>query len=72
MGPHSAVPLAGIEIGGIGVGCKDHGAGLVEDAIVWICGTVIEKMVDLVIGSFSGGGLLPDNFAESMKEFVVH
>ena len=39
---------------------------------MWICGTIIEKMVDSVVGGFSGCGLLRANFAESMKEFVVH
>ena len=64
MGPCSAAPLADIEVGHVRVGCKDNGAGSVEDVIVWICGTVIKEMVDSVIGSFSSCSLLCANFTE--------
>ena len=42
MGSCSAAGFADIEVGCIRVGCKDHVAGMVEDAIIWICGAVVK------------------------------
>ena len=70
MGSCSAASFAYIEVGCIGVGCQDHVAGLVEDAIVWIRGAVIKKMVDSCVGGIGGRGLLDANFAESVKELL--
>ena len=72
MGSCSAASFAYIEVGWIGVGCQDHVAGSVDDAIVWLCEAVIKKMVDSCVGGIGGRGLLDTNFAESVKEFVVH
>ena len=42
MGSCAAAGLGCIEVGGVGVSCKDHVAGAVGDAIVGICGEVIK------------------------------
>ena len=53
MGSCSAVGFAGIEVGCIQVGCKDHVADMVENSIIWICGAVVKKMIESFVGGFA-------------------
>ena len=68
----AAVRFAGIEVGGIGVGCEDHAAGTVEDAIIGISGAVVQKMIKPGVGGFCGCCLLGANFTEGMEKLVVY
>jgi hypothetical protein len=56
---------------GIGVSAENHVAGAICDAILWVCGQVVEELVHGNIGGFSGCGLLGAQGAEGGKEFVV-
>jgi len=67
-----AACFAGIEVGGIGVGCKDHAALTVDDAIMGISGAVVQKMIKPGVGGFCGCCLLGANFTEGMKKLVVN
>ena len=60
-----------VEVSGIGVFCKDHVTRTVGDAIVWVCGNIVEELVDSVSGGLSGRSLLGANDAESNEKFVV-
>ena len=72
VGASPAAGFAGIEVGGIGVGREDHVAGSVGDAIVGVGGTVVQELVDFVIGAAFGRRLFGADVTESMEEFVVY
>ena len=40
---------------------QDHVAGVIANAIVGVCGTVINYLIDGFIGALRGGGLLLSN-----------
>ncbi len=50
---------------------KNHVAGAICGAVIWVRGQVVEELVHGNIGGFSGCGLLGTQGAEGGKEFVV-
>ena len=60
-----------IEVSCVGVAGKNHGASVVGDAIVRVCGNISEELVHGVGGGLGGRGLLGTNGTKGDKEFVV-
>ena len=60
-----------IEVSRVGVSGKSHGASVVDDAIVWVCGDIFKKLVHGMGGGLGGRGLLGTNGTEGDEEFVV-
>ena len=71
MGSCAAAGLGYVEVGGVGVSCKDHVAGTVGDAIVGIGGEVSKELEHVSVCVIGGGGLLLGELAEGYQEFVV-
>ena len=71
MGSCATVGLVYVEVGGVGVACKDHVADAVGDAIFGIGGKVIKELEHVSVHVIGGGGLLLGNLAEGYQEFVV-
>ena len=44
--------------------CEDHAAGAVDDAVIGLCGEVVEELVHIRVGEFCGGSLFGANVAE--------
>ena len=61
-----------VKIHGVGVGGEDHGAGLVEDAVVGVGGEVVEELTEVGLGELGGCGLCGSKFAEGDEELVVY
>ena len=61
-----------VKICGIGVGGEDHGAGLVEDAVVGVGREVVEELTEVGLGELGGCGLWGSKVAEGDKELVVY
>ena len=49
-----------------------HGAGSVEDAVVGVCGEIIEELTEVSLGELGGSGLCGCKVAEGDKELVVY
>ena len=49
--------LGDVEICGVGVSGKDHGAGPVEDAVVGVGGEIVEELDEVGLGELGGRGL---------------
>ena len=71
MGSCVAAGLGYVEVGGVGVSCKDHVTGAVGDAIVGIGGEVIKELEHVSVCVVGGGGLLLGELSEGSHEFVV-
>ena len=71
MGSCAAAGLEYVEVGGVGVSCKDHVAGKVGDAIVGIGGKASKELEHVSICVICGGGLLLGKLAEGYQEFFV-
>ena len=54
------------------MGREDHVAGSVGDAIVGVGGTVVQELVDFVVGAAGGRRLFGVDVTESMEEIVVY
>ena len=61
-----------VKIRGVGLGGEDHGAGLVEDAVVGIGGEVVKDLTGDGLGELCGCGLCVSKVAEGDKELVVY
>jgi hypothetical protein len=57
---------------GVGVSAENHVASAICGAVVGVCCQVVEKLVHVNIGGFSGCGLLGTQGTEGGKEFVVN
>jgi hypothetical protein len=64
--------LGFIEKTSIGVSAQDHVASSIDDAVVWVGSNIVQEVVDRLLSSNSGFGLLGRNGTESHKEFVVY
>ena len=72
MSSHSAMSFADVKVGGISIGGSNHVAGLIDNAIVWVGGDIIEELVNSQRCSFSGGCLFDDNRADDNQDLVIH
>ena len=70
VGSGTAAATSLVELAGIGVACKDHICCTVGDAVVWLCGNIVEELVDSVSGDLSGHGLLGANGSEIDKTLL--
>ena len=61
-----------VEVAVIGVAYKDHIARTVGDAVVWVCGNILDELVDSVSGGLGGRGLLGANGADTNKKFIAN
>jgi hypothetical protein len=59
------------EEAGVRVGGEHHRAGSVGDTILWVCGNIVEELVDHFGRVFCSFGLLGADGAEGGQEFVV-
>ena len=71
MSPFLAAGFALVEKGSARVPCKDHAAGTVGDAIIWVGGDVFKEMVDLCRCELVGGILLGTNDSQGHENLVV-
>ena len=53
------------------MGWQNHAAGTKGDAISWVCGDVVQDLVDDVVGGLGGHGFLLAQLTQCNKEFVV-
>ena len=58
MGACPASCLSDVQIGRIGVGLQHHVAGSKGDAIIWVCGGVVQELVGGIVGGLGGRGLM--------------
>ena len=61
-----------VKIRGVGVGGEDHGAGLVEDAVVGVGGEVVEELTEVSLGELGGCGLCGSKVTKGKEELVVY
>ena len=54
------------------MGSQNHGASAIRDAIVGVCGDVIQELVYGFSGIFCGFGLLRADGAEGGEELVIY
>ena len=72
MSAGATASMGDVKIRGVVVGGEDHGAGLVEDAVVGVGGEVVEELTDVGLGELGGCGLCGSKVAEGDKELVVY
>ena len=51
---------------------KYHVSGKIDDSVVGVGRAVVEELVDVGGGGFSGRGLLRSDFSEGMQEFFIN
>ena len=57
---------------GVGMSAQDHIASSVDNAIIWVGSIIVQEVMDRLLSSDSGFGLLCCNDTECHKEFVVY
>ena len=67
VGTSSASWLFFIGKAGVRVCREDHVAWLIDNAIAWVCGTLVQKLVNGIVCGFYCWGLLGANCAEGNK-----
>ena len=72
MPPFLDTGLDFIMEGRVGVTYEDHAAGAVGNAVIWVCGGVVEYLGNVHQGAFSGISLLISYGAESDDQIVVN
>ena len=72
MGTSAASGLVNIKVGNIRVSGENHVAGPVGDAIIGVGGSIVQELIDFVVGAAGCGSLFGANVVESMEEFVVN
>ena len=61
-----------VKIRSVGLGGEDHGAGLVEDAVVGVGGEVVKELTEIGLGELGGCVLCGSKVAEGEEELVVY
>ena len=67
MSAGAATSTGDVEIRGVGVSCKDNGAGSVEDAGVEVGGERVEELTEVGLGELGGSGLCGSKVAEGVS-----
>ncbi len=72
MSACTAARLGFVEEASIGMSTQDHVTSLIDDAVFWVGGNIIEEEVDCLSSSHCGISLSSCYGTESHKEFVVY
>ena len=54
VGASAAARFANVKVYGVGVAGKDHVAGAVGDAVIGVCGEVVQDLEHVDVGVFCG------------------